>query len=338
MSRWESRDSQSKRLHSRVERHSSPNRLKRDRKPATEREHFGLTDHDHRYRRRLQDALPLEAPLEAPESKISSSSAAANEVSNEVFEKPDTLKPGSNLTEVPRSLSYFQHDERGTPGQGGRSLGHRNQGKGGDSRDRFRERSGVKVVAHGQSDERIQPKRNDMGAWRHDGFFELESEAPPVKKRPAFRERKPLPETENPVPEVPASVPEVPASDNLNRSNRSALNSSKREEREGDQYLHGRPTTDFVRERFARVGDRPYVKDDGQREGFQHRERYASGGSSRGRERFNGRYNAGDRNRYRASASRGEKWKHDLFYEANRSPTPKNEEDHIAKVEALLTS
>ncbi|KAK9116907.1 hypothetical protein Sjap_015854 [Stephania japonica] len=35
---------------------------------------------------------------------------------------------------------------------------------------------------------------------------------------------------------------------------------------------------------------------------------------------------------------RAEKWKHDMFDEANRSPTPKNEDDQIAKIEALLAS
>ncbi|KAJ7296954.1 hypothetical protein O6H91_Y088200 [Diphasiastrum complanatum] len=33
-----------------------------------------------------------------------------------------------------------------------------------------------------------------------------------------------------------------------------------------------------------------------------------------------------------------DRWKHDLFDEANRSPTPKQEEDPIAKVEALLAA
>lgn len=33
---------------------------------------------------------------------------------------------------------------------------------------------------------------------------------------------------------------------------------------------------------------------------------------------------------------RVDKWKHDMFDEVNQSPTSKNEEDHVAKVEALL--
>ncbi|KAG7014940.1 hypothetical protein SDJN02_22571, partial [Cucurbita argyrosperma subsp. argyrosperma] len=57
------------------------------------------------------------------------------------------------------------------------------------------------------------------------------------------------------------------------------------------------------------------------------------GGNYRGRDRFS------ERKGYRAGGStRVEKRKHDLFHEANRSPTPKNEEDQISKVEALLAS
>ncbi|CAA2999701.1 Hypothetical predicted protein [Olea europaea subsp. europaea] len=41
---------------------------------------------------------------------------------------------------------------------------------------------------------------------------------------------------------------------------------------------------------------------------------------------------------YRPTGGRVEKWKHDLYEESNRSPTPKNEEDQIAKIEALLAS
>ncbi|MCL7040714.1 hypothetical protein MKW94_028783, partial [Papaver nudicaule] len=35
---------------------------------------------------------------------------------------------------------------------------------------------------------------------------------------------------------------------------------------------------------------------------------------------------------------KAEKWKHDLYDEANKSPTAKNEEEQIAKVQALLSS
>lgn len=78
----------------------------------------------------------------------------------------------------------------------------------------------------------------------------------------------------------------------------------------------------------------PRLSDPQQRMKFQSRDRYGGGGfggSNRGRDRFNGRQQG-------QSGGRVEKWKHDLYDEANKSPTSKNEEDQIAKVEALLAS
>lgn len=75
---------------------------------------------------------------------------------------------------------------------------------------------------------------------------------------------------------------------------------------------------------------------EGQRTNYQSRDRYGGGGdggfggSFRGRDRFNGKQGQ--------SGGRADKWKHDLYDEANKSPTSKNEEDQIAKVEALLAS
>ncbi|XP_078442281.1 cyclin-like protein isoform X2 [Wolffia australiana] len=57
-------------------------------------------------------------------------------------------------------------------------------------------------------------------------------------------------------------------------------------------------------------------------DGGRNRERLASGGLGRAQ----------------PEAGQQEKWKHDLFDESNRSPTPKNEEDELAKLEALLSS
>ncbi|KAL5710589.1 hypothetical protein ACHQM5_021133 [Ranunculus cassubicifolius] len=52
-------------------------------------------------------------------------------------------------------------------------------------------------------------------------------------------------------------------------------------------------------------------------------------------DRFSGRYD----DRHDDLKKDGtEKWEHDLFDQANRSPSPKSTEDQTAKVEALLTS
>ncbi|GJX95813.1 hypothetical protein Tco_0351611 [Tanacetum coccineum] len=68
------------------------------------------------------------------------------------------------------------------------------------------------------------------------------------------------------------------------------------------------------------------------RTNYQSRDRYGGGGdggfgvSFRGRDRFNGRQGH--------SGGQADKWKHDLYHEANKSPNSKNEEDQIAKVSA----
>ncbi|CAN1153164.1 hypothetical protein LINPERPRIM_LOCUS14516 [Linum perenne] len=68
----------------------------------------------------------------------------------------------------------------------------------------------------------------------------------------------------------------------------------------------------------------------GNRGAFLSRDRYGS--SYVGRESFNGRQSYHPR-----SGRREEKWKHDLFDEATKSPTTKNEDDQIAGI-ALLAS
>ena len=80
-------------------------------------------------------------------------------------------------------------------------------------------------------------------------------------------------------------------------------------------------------------GDRYTQRNEMHKAGYQSREMHY-GRDARGRERFTGRY--GERNMYRRSGFQAEKWNHDLFDEANRSPTPKNEEQ-IAKVVVLLS-
>ncbi|XP_058069856.1 uncharacterized protein LOC131218954 [Magnolia sinica] len=343
--REEGRDShhQSKRLPSRVEKETSPKRPRRDGKPATERissnnhnvEIASPASADQKHRRRLQDALPLEAPL-APDSKT------RPDVDNKGSEKkteepPDATKRSSNPTEVPRSRSYFQHDERSSAGQGGRSFSRRatERSRWSDPKDRSSDRTRDKIVAHDmqKGDERTQAQADNSSAWRHDGFFELESEAPPSRKRPAFREKK--------IPAEPGNPAGAAATESVKqtRFDRPTFNNIKREER-GGHTPHGsdKPEKPLIEtdEKNARTEDRAPPRGEMPRGGFPSRERFGSGGSFRGRDRFGGRY--GERNQHRQGAVRVEKWKHDLFDEANRSPTPKNEEDQIAKVEALLAT
>ncbi|KAJ9159413.1 hypothetical protein P3X46_024921 [Hevea brasiliensis] len=327
MSRRErdARDSDSRRHRSGFDREPSPKRSRRDGKPVTERvpsnTNLDVEDHadrDQKHRRRLQDALPLEAPS-APDSKVESGA-----VSKESDKKPNGHHEGSkhsDPTEVPRSRSYFQHDERGNAAQVGRNFGRRaaTERQWRDSKDVGNERAMDKSSSYDsrQRDEKAQAKGGD-NVWRHDGFFKMEAEpAPPVRKRPAFRETKIPVDSEN--AEKAASEPL-----RLGHPDRHTLVSERREERDRNP-------------RHSDRYERPVLGDkkEPQRGSLLSRERYTSGGGGgnyRGRERSSGRQV------YRPSGARVEKWKHDLYDEANRSPTTKNEEDQIAKIEELLAS
>lgn len=85
-------------------------------------------------------------------------------------------------------------------------------------------------------------------------------------------------------------------------------------------------------------GGRDPHRNEPQRIKFQSRARYGGSGSNGGGG-FGGSFRGRDGfNEQRQGGGRADKWKHDLYDEANKSPTSKNEEDQIAKVEALLAS
>ncbi|XP_020241595.1 uncharacterized protein LOC109819983 isoform X1 [Asparagus officinalis] len=315
MSRREERGSYSKRLHSRSGRDpSSPKKSRRDGKQATERtyssSHRRDVDtlvRDQKQHRIVQDALPLEGP--PTETKVQPETIKEG-LDRKVNGLPGGMKHSSHTTEVPRSRNYFQHDERDSAGQGGRSSGRRATDHGRWSEPKE------------QSSERIRDKSapkeqcaDDKNSWRHDGFFELQkTEAPPARKRPAFREKK---------IEAPA---ETDAAANPTRREERGHNS-----RELERKLD-RPVSRADERNFKR-GDEYYQRGEMQRGSYQSRERL-NGAAIRGRERFNGR--RGERSTNQSGGFQAEKWKHDLFDDANKSPPPKNEEEQIAKVEALL--
>lgn len=93
----------------------SPKRSRRDGKPKTERntsrsydlDTLHNNDQDQKRRRRLHDALPLEAPVE-PESKAVSDTVQI-ELKKKIDEKDaDGTKRFSDPTEVPRARNFFQ--------------------------------------------------------------------------------------------------------------------------------------------------------------------------------------------------------------------------------------
>ncbi|KAI6678179.1 hypothetical protein NL676_038975 [Syzygium grande] len=327
MSRREGREPDSRRRRSRFDREPSPKRSRMDGKPEAERVP-GNTDpgeRDGKHGRQLLGTSSLEA-LSRFDSKAGTLAEGKDSEKKAFGTNSDGRKHSSDLTEVPRSRSYFQHDERGSARQGGRSSGHRAPTERGwwkDSKDQGTGRATNKTATMDVKQREENPRKgDDRSTWRHDGYFEMEAnQAPPAaRKRPAFREQK-----------IPADINADKVTDEAVKPSHTASDGERNEERR--RYLHNSERsgkTDF------RDRARPYRREDQRGGGFISREGYGGGGGgnryNRGRESFTGRQT------YRPGGARIEKWTHDLYDETNKSPSPKNEDDRLAKIEALLAS
>ncbi|KAG4114029.1 hypothetical protein ERO13_D12G020000v2 [Gossypium hirsutum] len=334
MSRREGRDSDSRRHRSGFDREPSPKRSRRDGKPQTERQVSSADvgdrpDQEEKQRRRLQDAVPLEAAPTPPDSSKIETVIVGKDSDRKNNGQHEGTKHSSDPTEVPRSRSYFQHDERGIAAQAGRSYGRRvasERGERGwwrDAKDHHSERE-TRTYDTRQRDEKPQARGDSKDDWRHDRFFEMEADPPaqppPSRKRPAFSEKK-----------IPAAAQSADLttkeSEKSSHSSHHVLGSERRVDRDRHPRHLDRP------DRLT-AGDQAPSRREAPRGGFLSHERHGGGGGSnfRGRDRFSGRQG------YRSGGPRVEKWKHDLYDEANKSPPRKNEEDQIAKVESLLAS
>lgn len=344
---------QGKRLQSKVEsakeRDSSPGRTKRDGKPATERPSHGsmsaipdVTVQDQKRRRRLQDPLPLEVPLHETVSKSE----------HEALRKGSDPKShnSSKPTNVPHAGSYFQHDERNAVSSS-RSVRRRpypDHGSWSDSSkgrttDRYGDRADY-ANARGREN-RAQELAKEEGSdkvWRHDGFFELEANKPQEKRRPAFRESKVVSQDGDSGSKTAVTNDKRDGynkvADSIKREGRGDANERQHEvemssERVSEGGWRGR---DNNVQRSEDVERGRWLERDPHNDRFQNRGRFSS--SLRGRERPGRQFDGSERNQFRSRTFSAEKWKHDLFDQANRSPTPKNEEDQIAKIEALLAT
>ncbi|CAA7404245.1 unnamed protein product [Spirodela intermedia] len=337
MSRREARDSHGKRWESRSERDPSPKRSRRDGKHETEQSHpenslktMEQADGDQKYPSRSKDDVPVEANLP-------SESKGKSDFVNKEVKKSDIPSEGTrnsnDETDVPRSRLHFQHGDRGGEEHGdGRGIGRRATERRPpwddpkeSSSPRFRDDRASELQRRDRN-----PNRLDDRFWRHDRYQELEAgAAPPARRRPAFRESK-----------APAAEPLPTARD---AAGAEFLKSSRRD-RPG---YRGREMPE--RSGFAGADDRIWREDrplqwgENRRPSYHPRERFGPGagaGGRWGRERWiDGRYgeSSGQPPQF-GGGYQAERWKHDLFDEGNRSPTPKNEEDEIAKVEALLSS
>ncbi|XP_010247348.1 PREDICTED: uncharacterized protein LOC104590388 isoform X2 [Nelumbo nucifera] len=328
MSRQESRENDTKRHHLKPDKESSPKRPRRDEKLASERTSSDRnldirshTDWDQKRCRRLEDAIQLMSPL-APKLK---GGAADNEFDKKTNGLHDGMNCSFNPTEVPlpHPRSYFQN-EHGSAGQGGQSFSCRQIAERGWWRDpkeqfSYREEDKAGQYDNPHKDKNIQAKGEDKSVWHHNGSLYPEPEAPPqAKKRPTFREKK---------------IPLDSRSGGITPAN--PVKPSNPEQRGDDKGRIGHRSHVADRHQKPFTGGKalPY-KGEVQKSGLPPREKFNSCSGFRRTDRFSGRH--GERNQYRHNTSRMEKWKHDLFDEANRSPTPKNEEQ-IAEVEALLT-
>ncbi|KAF3604850.1 hypothetical protein DY000_02049831 [Brassica cretica] len=157
-----------------------------------------------------------------------------------------------------------------------------------------------------QSSRRAGDDRRDQdkSTWRHDRFHESDDTKGALsRKRPAFREKK---------------IPE----ESRNNTNRTRTEDAK------DTNLNNRRQNErnwrSNNERPATGRDRVWNRDDGSRQSYR---TDRDGFNRNGRTGLNGSWTRAEK-----------KWDHDLYEEANKSPATANEEEQIAKVEALLSS
>uniref|UniRef100_A0A0D3CID0 Magnesium transporter n=2 Tax=Brassica oleracea var. oleracea TaxID=109376 RepID=A0A0D3CID0_BRAOL len=157
-----------------------------------------------------------------------------------------------------------------------------------------------------QSSRRAGDDRRDQdkSTWRHDRFHESDDiKGALSRKRPAFREKK------------------IPG-ESRNNTNRTRTEDAK------DTNLNNRRQNErnwrSNNERPATGRDRVWNRDDGSRQSYR---TDRDGFNRNGRTGLNGSWTRAEK-----------KWDHDLYEEANKSPATANEEEQIAKVEALLSS
>ncbi|KAK7366484.1 hypothetical protein VNO80_08475 [Phaseolus coccineus] len=216
-----------------------------------------------------------------------------------------------------------QHEKRGSTGQVCQSSGQRKASERGwwkDSTKQLKERAETSHRRE-QRDDKSQAKPDDNTFQRRDGFSERKDDPPSTsRKRPAFRKKR------IPVESGDANLAAAMAVKSSDIDHPPGRNDRKKEERSSNPHHLDRPDKPFA-------DDRAPYKVGARRDGFPSRgRRYGGSDSYRGRDKFNGRQG------YRLDKIQTEKWKHDLYQEVTKDPIPQNEDDQIAKLEALLAS
>ncbi|PNY15676.1 zinc finger CCCH domain-containing protein 13-like [Trifolium pratense] len=337
------RDSDSKRRHSKFDREPSPKRYRRDGKQDREKERVinndggdnNHVDREHHSKREpprsrsyyqcIIAVQPLPATRHAVAEKFSVASkiaAVADAITSHLRMRLKRRNWEKNIAN--RSLLFALavnclHDERDSTVQVGRSAGQRET----DGKVNTQSKESNQRVETNQSrDQRDEKslKKLDGNFQRRESFSERKDDPTPVRKRPAFREKKITVDSGEANPAATVAV-KSSHTDYPPRNER-------KEERSSNPNHLDRPEKKIAE-------DRAPNNREARRDGFSSRVRYGgNGGNSnyRGRDKFNGRQD------YHPVKTQTEKWKHDLYQEVNKGPTAKNEDDQIAKLEALLAS
>ncbi|XP_006649585.1 vicilin-like seed storage protein At2g18540 [Oryza brachyantha] len=315
----------------------SPRRRREDRRRhESDRSHYHRSraeesakagDRDQTRDKPLQDAATQQDDPSRAEAKSLDDARNSSPARHDRSPRGTKRFPESRDAKHPRS--FFQHDERGSAGQGGRRYYRQasDRGRQRDEKEHFADRERNKDEGKVR---RYEQQNDGDSTWKHDGFFQMEEEAHPAKRRPP-----PFNEMGMPL-EGKESATAVTEPDS----------GSHKHDQDGPTSAVGEERRDYHPRGFDRHGG-PFVRPDGRgmRRGFSdhrnagQRNAYDSwgrfAGRGRGRERFNNSYD-GRNSMHQAVGDQAEKWKHDLYDQTNRSPTPKTEEEQIAKIEALL--
>ncbi|XP_004496875.1 uncharacterized protein [Cicer arietinum] len=308
------RDSDSKRRHSNFDRREpSPKRYRRDRDREREKERERVTTNDGGGRGGDHKKRNLTLPHHSKQDP--------NDASTKKSNPNDHSDPSKHLSQPPRSRSYYQHDERDINVQVGRNTGQREAGGKAYTQSKENNQRVETSQSREPRDEKSRAKLHD-NFQRRDSFPERkDNPTPSIRKRPAFREKKiPVDSGEA----NPAATVTVKSSHTDHPPERN----ERKEERSSNPNHLGRPEKQIAEDRVPN-------KIEARRDAFSSRVRYGesvSNSNYRGRDKFNGRQGIPP------IKTRTEKWKHDLYQEVNKDPIAKNEDDQIAKLEALLAS
>ncbi|RZB43756.1 hypothetical protein D0Y65_054008 [Glycine soja] len=311
------RDSDSKRRHSKFDREPSPKRYRRDGKQERERDRNRVTSDGgdqrnppHHFRREPFDAAPKKSNSNdhhEQQPKHSSQPPRSRSYHQACLcLLYNSMMNGVVLGRLVEAMVKGKLVHTIIPFHAGKVFTQSKENNESQSREQRDERSPVKL---------------DDSLQKRDGFTARKDDPPTMRKRRAFREKKIPADSAD---ANPASIVEVKPSHTDHPPERN----ERKDERSSNPHHLDRP------EKQNAEGRAPN-KIEARRDGFSSRARYGgSGGNNnyRGRDKFNGKQG------YRPIKTRMEKWKHDLYQEVNKDPIPKNEDDQIAKLEALLAS